>query len=107
MTKEMIEIIIKCVAMLLAGYITYYVKPWLIVKVGEAKLKNIEKAAVEAVRSAEQLYGKEEFELKKKYALEYVAKQVGKLGVDMDILDIEALVESTVNLIKYGMEYKK
>lgn len=107
MDKATFEMIFKMVAYFVFFLLSVYVVPWIKSKISAEKMAELEGYAEWAVRSAEQLYTEEEWLKKKTYAMEYVATKIGELGVEMSAVDIEALIESTVNFIKYGTEYNK
>lgn len=105
--KEIFEIMVKAIAMLLSVLISAVIIPYVKNRLGEGKLERLKEYAEIAVRCAEQIYTPEEWKLKKIYASEYVSSKVAELGIEMTIADIDALIEATVNLIKYGTEYSK
>jgi len=107
MDKTTLEMVFKLVITLIFFLVSTYLIPWLKSKIGEAKLNDIQKYAEWAVRSAEQLYTAEEWEEKKIYAMNYMAEKISETGIELTVADINALVEATVNLIKYGTEYSK
>lgn len=107
MEKEIIELIIKLVIAFVFFLLSKYAIPWLKSNVGEGKIAEIQTFAEWAVRSAEQLYTEEQWQKKKEYAMQYVAEKTADIGLQLTIADIEALIESTVNYIKYGSEYTK
>jgi len=107
MDREMIEMLIKPVCVIIGMLLTAYVIPWLKQKIGTEKLTRLTSYAEIAVRAAEQIYSDEEFKLKKSYVLSYLVNKSYEMGMNVTTEDLDNLIESTVNYIKYGMEYNR
>lgn len=107
MSNELLNMIIKAIITFITVLLTMVVIPYIKSKIGTEKMAEIKAICEIAVRSAEQLFAIEEFAEKKAYVMEYITKKVDELGINMTIEDINNLIESSVNLIKYGEKYTK
>lgn len=81
--------------------------PWIKSKIDADKLATIEDFAIIFVRSAEQLFDSEEWKKKKEYVMDSICKKAHEVGIELSEEDLNAIVESAVNYIKYGSEYNK
>lgn len=70
-------------------------------------MATIEDFAIIFVRSAEQLFDSEEWKKKKTYVMDAICKKAQEVGIELSEEDLNAIVESAVNYIKYGSEYNK
>ena len=107
MNTELITKLVEAIVTVVIVLISAYVIPWLKGKMGEDKYKEIKYYAEYAVRCAEQLYSGEQGREKKAFAMSYLVSKAKEVGIEMSEEDISILIESTVNLIKYGMEYNR
>lgn len=107
MNVDTVNILIKGLVSINVALITAFVIPWLKNRIGESKLAEIQKYAEIVVRCAEQIFSPEEWQRKKAYALSYITDKANEIGIEMTEEDLNSLIESTVNYIKYGTEYSK
>lgn len=91
-----LSIICTVVVMAMAGYVI----PTLRQRIGDEKIAEIKRLVELAVRYAEQVYGKEQFQEKKAAVREYVYEKASDIGLTDK--DIDVLIEATVNEIKKG-----
>ncbi|MBQ7562778.1 MAG: hypothetical protein IJT16_02180 [Lachnospiraceae bacterium] len=90
------SIIITVTVLAMSGYVI----PTLRQRIGDEKLAEIKRLIELAVRYAEQVYGKEQFQEKKRAVREYVYEKATEIGLTDK--DIEVLIEATVNEVKKG-----
>lgn len=107
MDNQTMELIVKTLAMALCCIITFIYRKYIKTRISADNLEELRNLAEIAVRSAEQIYNSEDYNTKKKYVIDYITDKVVQYGVDMSAEDIEALVESTVNFVKYSVEYRR
>lgn len=107
MNTEIINTIVKAIITIVVCVITGFVIPWLKNKIGEQKFAQIEEFTTIAVRTAEMIFETEQFKEKKEFAVDYVEQKARELGITLSLDDIDSLVESTVNDIKYIYTNKK
>lgn len=105
MSREQIDIVVRAIVIVLSVIITRYVIPQLRSNISATKLQQLKSYAEIAVRCAEQIYDSNKD--KKEYAIEYITNKANHMGLYLSYDDIESIVESTVNAIKYGMEYTR
>ena len=101
MNSEMITVIIKAVVAVISVLITSVVIPYIKVKIGENKYNEIKKYIEYAVRCAEQLYDKDQWQEKKAYVLAYILRKANELGIEMTEEDLNVLIEGVVNEVKH------
>ncbi len=99
------ELIIKSLITLILAILAYLYKTYVKSKVDADKMAEIEKYAEWAVRTAEQLFNANAD--KRQYVLEYITKKSEEMGLNLSSKDISNILEYTVNLIKYGQEYRR
>ncbi len=99
------ELIIKSLITLIFAILSGFVIPYIKSKLNADKLAEIEKYTAWAVRTAEQLFktGAD----KRQFVLEYITKKSEEIGLNLSSKDISNILEYTVNLIKYGQEYRR
>lgn len=107
MSIETIELIIKGAVLIIVAVVTGVIVPYLKNIMGENKFNELKAWAEVFVRCAEQVFTAEEYKSKKRYVMECLSLKVSELGLKMEVKDIEHIVESTVNLVKYSDEYRK
>lgn len=88
------EMIAQYVGLVIIGAVIVFVLPWLKERIGAEKLKNLWKLICIAVQAAEQIFGANEGERKKEYALAYLDDIGVTAKVEPEQLD--ALIEAAV-----------
>ena len=93
MTEQIIDIVIKLVAILLMAYVLPAFKEWLTTKIGEEKAAKLAEYIEKFVQAAEQMYKEtdETGELRKQYVVDQL-KKLGYIITD----EINARIESEV-----------
>lgn len=107
MNPELITKLVEAIVTVVVVLISAYVIPWLKGKIGEDKYNQIKYYIEYAVRCAEQIYKEDQSKEKKEYVMSYITHKLNDIGITMTEEDISVLIESTVNYIKYGMEYNR
>lgn len=107
MDNETINLLFKALISLLSILITGFLIPWLKNKIGEQKFAKIVEYTDLAIRTAEMIFTVEEWKEKKEYVLAYIIDKVKDVGIDLTAEDVNNLIESEVNRIKYSANYTK
>lgn len=100
--NDLTSVALRCLIMILATAITTVLIPYLRSKIGEEKWAKLQEYTIYAVRSAEQMYTPEQWELKKRYVYNYILMKAEDMGLPLNEQDIDTLVEGVVNLVKKG-----
>ena len=100
MNTELITKLVEAIVTVVIVLISAYIVPWLKGKIGEDKYATIIEFAEIVVRSAEKLYTPEEWEKKKKYAVEMVQKKAEEIGITITANEINAIIEGAVQAVK-------
>ena len=104
MNNEVVSVIIKAVVAILSVVVTTVVVPYLKNKLGENKYAELTNYVEWAVRCAEQIFTKEEFEKKKEYVMKYIIAKSAEMNIALTEEDINILIEGVVNLVKHDKE---
>lgn len=107
MTPELITKIVEAVLTIILALVSAYLIPWIKNKLGDDRYRELVEFCEICVRSAEQLFTEEQAQEKKTYVVEMIVPYVRKLGLNLGEEEINAIIESCVNFVKYGMEYTK
>lgn len=109
MTTELLIRLFIAIATVISILISAYVVPWLKTKVDKETLSKIQRFIEFAVRYAEQTYMPEEYEKKKEFVEKYIADLINEKfpSLNLTYTDINVIIESTVNKVKYSGEYTK
>lgn len=99
------ELLIKSIITILFCILSRFVIPYIRSKIDEEKWNKIAMYAELAVRTAEQLF--KDNNVKREYVTEYIAQKAKEIGLQLSEQDVSNLVEYTVNLVKYGLQYTK
>lgn len=100
MNPELITKLVESVVTVAIILITAYVISWLKNKVGEDKYNQIVAFAETCVRSAEKIYTVEEWAQKKRYAVQLVRDKAAELGLNINEIEINAIIEGAVQAVK-------
>lgn len=98
--KELMEILIKAVFVVVSVLITGYLIPWLKANVQTEKLDTFMVFVEKCVQSAEKLYTPEEWKEKKQYVLDLASEELKNLGIELSSATIDAIIEGFVKEIK-------
>lgn len=98
--KELIDLLIRIVFVVISVVITSYLKPWLKSLENNEKFDNLLIFVEKCVQSAEKIYTAEEWKQKKAYVLDLVIKKVNEIGIDIDATEIDVLIEGMVKEVK-------
>jgi len=101
-TNDITRIIVEAVCSVAVILITTYVIPWLKEKVGAEKYNQLQKYCELAVRSAEQMYTAEEWKSKKAYVVSCISAKLSEIGLELNDVEVNAIIEGCVNLVKKG-----
>lgn len=100
MTSELFVKIIGAVITIVVALISAYVVPYLKQKVTANDMETIKMYIQIAIRCADQIYTKEQWQEKKQFVFEYICKVVDeKLHIKLTPEDIDNLIEGLVNEI--------
>lgn len=98
-----ITTIVLGVISILATVLTFFIVPYIKTKYGAEKIGEALKQTEQVVywvkmfvSAAEQTFGKEQCEQKKKYVLDLITVKLQELNVTMDLEQIDAAIESAV-----------
>lgn len=81
--------------------ITGFLIPWLKSKISQTQLEKLDYYLKLAVRCANQIYTPEQYVQKKEYVLKYITDICNNtFNLSLSALDIDTLIEGTVNEIK-------
>lgn len=98
--------IMSAIITLLVALITTFVIPWIKAKIGNDNLITLDRVCKMAVRCAEQIFATDEYAKKKEYVLNYITDYINQsTNLTLSSSDIEVLIESAVNEVKYGSVY--
>lgn len=100
MNPELITKLVEAIVTVVVVIISAYVIPWLKNKVGEDKYATIIEFAEIVVRSAEKIYTPEQWQEKKKYAVNLVIEKAKNLGIDLSVEEVNAIIEGAVQAVK-------
>lgn len=103
-TKVFMTIALSIIS-IAGAVITAYVIPWIKSNISSSDMDRIVYWVTFAVRCADQLFTKEEWEQKKKYVYSYVVDMVRKKKITLTEQDINILIEAMVNEIHHGGDY--
>lgn len=101
----MAEAIIKFVLMGIGIIFTYILIPYIKSRIDAKKYDYLVEFVKYAVRSAEQLFTKEENKEKKKYVYDYILNKTNDIGLNLTEKDLNVLIEGIVNLVKHDRDY--
>ena len=99
MTIDITEIVVAVIG-LLSAVVTAFVVPYIKSKTTINQQINIETFARAAVLAAQQIYGIEENQKKKEYAVQYITEQLKKHGITLDADAISTVIEAALKSIK-------
>lgn len=99
MIIDITEIVVAVIGVL-SAVLTAVVVPYIKSKTTINQQVNIEAFARAAVLAAQQIYGTEENQKKKEYAVQYMTEQLKKRGINLDIDTISTVIEATLKAIK-------
>lgn len=108
MSNDVAVKVIESVLTIVVLLLTSVVIPWIKSKTDEETMKKVLQYAEIGVRCAEQIFDVEQYSEKKTFVSEYlydVAHE--KLNINLSMEDINNIIESTVNMVKYGSEYTR
>lgn len=106
MTNETFIQIVGAIFTILVALITTFVIPWIRNTIGNENLEKLDKICKMAVRCAEQIFDTEEYAEKKEYVLTYITDYINRsTNLTLSAKDIDVLIESAVNEVKYGGVY--
>ena len=98
MNKDVFVPIVGAILTILATMISAYVIPYIKQKITAEDMTTIRHYIEIAVRCADQIYTKEQWQEKKQYVFEYICKVVDeKLHIKLTPEDIDVLIEGFVN----------
>lgn len=100
MNPELITKLVEAIVTVVVVIISAYVIPWLKNKVGEDKYATVIEFAEIVVRSAEKIYTPEQWQEKKKYAVNLVIEKAKNLGIDLSVEEVNAIIEGAVQAVK-------
>lgn len=100
MNPELITKLVEAIVTVVVVIISAYVIPWLKNKVGEDKYATIIEFAEIVVRSAEKIYTPEQWQEKKKYAVNLVIEKAKELGIELGVEEVNAIIEGAVQAVK-------
>ena len=101
----MVDDVIKIILMGVGIVFTYILVPYIKNHMDEVKYNRLVEFVEFAVRSAEQIFTKEENKEKKKYVYHYILMKSSSLGLNISDEDLDILIEGIVNLIKHDGDY--
>ena len=101
------ELIIKGIFALLGVIVTYFLIPFLREKVEGQKMDQFLAYVEWAVRWAEQVYTDEQNERKKREVVLLVTDYLGKIHLDLNEEEVDAIIEGIVNLVKKSLNEAK
>ncbi len=101
------ELIIKGIFALLGVIVTYFLIPFLREKVEGQKMDQFLAYVEWAVRWAEQVYTDEQNERKKREVVLLVTDYLGKINLDLNEEEVDAIIEGIVNLVKKSLNEAK
>lgn len=107
MDNNTINLLFKAIISLLSILITGFLIPYIKNKIGEQKFAKIIEYTDLAIRTAEMIFSVEEYREKKEYVLQYVISKLNEVGIMLTSEDVNNLIESEVNRIKYSVNYTK
>lgn len=96
MDRDILMQILKLVVMVATALITTYLIPWIRAHTNTEKIYAIMRWTREAVLAAEQIYGAQTGEEKKKYALDLLHDIVEAANINMTKAELEMLIEAAV-----------
>lgn len=100
MTNELFVKIIGAIITLIVALVSAYVIPYINQKITAEDIETIRKYIEIAVRCADQIYVKEQWQEKKKFVFDYIRQVVDdKLHIHLTPEDIDNLIEGLVNEI--------
>jgi len=102
MNKEIAELIIKFLLVILSALITTYVIPWINSKIESTKYNDLLTLIEKCVQAAEKMYTPEEWAEKKNYVLSLTSDYCIEHGIDITGKEINALIEGFVKAVKGG-----
>ena len=102
MDPKTLSTITELTITLIVLIVSAYVVPWLKTKIKSDKLEQVEKVCQKAVRAAEQLYAPTEWSEKKTYVRELVVNYAAKHNIDLNMVEIDAIIEGVVNYVKHN-----
>jgi len=93
---ELTQAILSVVLILISAYVI----PWIKNKIGEDKYMALVDFAEIVVRSAEKIYTPEQWQEKKKYAMEAIVKKSCEIGLNLSEEELNAIIEGAVHAVK-------
>lgn len=104
MTYEQIEIIVRCLGVLVALFITFVIKPLIDSKVSATEQEKLFKYIKKGVECANQIFDPEQCQEKKAYVLDYISDILEKnVHLELSYKEIDILVEGFVKEVKKGL----
>ena len=100
MKEEIFVKIILTLISILGAIVTYYLIPWLKVKITDQKLKQLYSFIEYCVRWAEQEYTPEEWKKKKGQVYNKAKIYLSELGLKLTDEQLDTIVEGIVNEVK-------
>ena len=99
MTIDITQIVVAVIGVL-SAVLTAFVIPYIKSKTTINQQTNIEAFARAAVLAAQQIFGTEENQKKKDYAVQYITEQLKKYGITLDADAISTVIEAALKSIK-------
>ena len=99
MTIDITEIVVAVIG-LLSAIVTAFIVPYIKSKKTINQQAKIEALARAAVLAAQQIYGIDENQKKKEYAVQYITEQLKKAGITLDVDAISTVIEAALKSIK-------
>jgi hypothetical protein len=100
MSPELITELTQAILSVVLILISAYVIPWLKNKIGEDKYINLIDFAEIVVRSAEKIYTPEQWQEKKKYAMNAIIQKAKDIGLNLSEEELNAIIEGAVHAVK-------
>lgn len=102
MTSELFVKIMLSIITICGALISAYVVPYVNNKIGAEKMDMLENYVCIAIRCAEQIFSKEQWEDKKLYVTTAARSFINKkLGIEISETELDTIIEGLVNEIKH------
>lgn len=99
MNREIVMELLKLIVMVLSVLITSYVIPWIKANTDSKKLQTVLDWVEQGVHAAEQIYGADTGEQKKRYVTEFIQKIIAAKRINITDQEIEMLIEAAVQVM--------
>ena len=104
MTSSLFVKLLMGILSICSVLVTVYLLPYIKTKISTEDMKKLLNYAAIAVRCAEQIYTKEQWQEKKEYVMDYCMKIINeKLHIDVTYDELDTIVEGIVNEVKHGI----